>query len=106
MILFIGHSFILLKCENMNNFLYTYSYETCEVFKLAVGRNDLCPCGSGKKYKRCCLNKDQMVAIKANYVSPVTSQVRKKQMYTSPKVTFREEYSSNDEKIDTEQRAY
>lgn len=23
-----------------------------------LGRNDLCPCGSGKKYKRCCLNKD------------------------------------------------
>jgi hypothetical protein len=21
-----------------------------------VGRNDLCPCGSGKKFKRCCLN--------------------------------------------------
>ncbi len=21
-----------------------------------IGRNDLCPCGSGKKYKRCCLN--------------------------------------------------
>ena len=20
-----------------------------------VGRNDTCPCGSGKKYKRCCL---------------------------------------------------
>jgi len=20
-----------------------------------VGRNDLCPCGSGKKYKKCCL---------------------------------------------------
>jgi hypothetical protein len=20
------------------------------------GRNDLCPCGSGRKYKRCCLN--------------------------------------------------
>ena len=19
-----------------------------------IGRNDLCPCGSGKKYKRCC----------------------------------------------------
>ena len=19
-----------------------------------VGRNDLCPCGSGKKYKKCC----------------------------------------------------
>jgi preprotein translocase subunit SecA len=22
-----------------------------------VGRNDLCPCGSGKKYKKCCLLK-------------------------------------------------
>src|ERR1700693_3330272 len=21
---------------------------------MAVGRNDLCPCGSGKKYKKCC----------------------------------------------------
>ena len=24
-----------------------------------IGRNDLCPCGSGKKYKNCCMNKDQ-----------------------------------------------
>jgi preprotein translocase subunit SecA len=25
-----------------------------------TGRNDLCPCGSGKKYKKCCgLNKDE-----------------------------------------------
>jgi tetratricopeptide (TPR) repeat protein len=23
-----------------------------------VGRNDPCPCGSGKKYKKCCLDKD------------------------------------------------
>ena len=22
-----------------------------------VGRNDPCPCGSGKKFKRCCLGK-------------------------------------------------
>ena len=25
----------------------------------SVGRNDPCPCGSGKKYKKCCMNKDQ-----------------------------------------------
>ena len=25
--------------------------------KNKIGRNDLCPCGSGKKYKNCCLNK-------------------------------------------------
>ena len=24
-----------------------------------AGRNDLCPCGSGKKYKHCCLDKDR-----------------------------------------------
>jgi uncharacterized protein YecA (UPF0149 family) len=22
-----------------------------------IGRNDACPCGSGKKYKKCCLGK-------------------------------------------------
>jgi uncharacterized protein YecA (UPF0149 family) len=22
-----------------------------------IGRNELCPCGSGKKYKNCCINK-------------------------------------------------
>ncbi len=25
---------------------------------IKVGRNDPCPCGSGKKYKKCCLNKN------------------------------------------------
>lgn len=29
-----------------------------ELFLSKVGRNDLCPCGSGKKYKRCCLGKE------------------------------------------------
>jgi len=24
-----------------------------------IGRNDLCPCGSGKKYKQCCMARDQ-----------------------------------------------
>ena len=24
-----------------------------------IGRNDPCPCGSGKKYKNCCLRKDE-----------------------------------------------
>lgn len=24
-----------------------------------IGRNDPCPCGSGNKYKRCCLDKDE-----------------------------------------------
>lgn len=23
---------------------------------MKLGRNEICPCGSGKKYKRCCMN--------------------------------------------------
>lgn len=28
----------------------------------AAGRNDPCPCGSGRKYKHCCLEKDEAKA--------------------------------------------
>ncbi len=27
-----------------------------------IGRNDLCSCGSGKKYKRCCMARDEVAA--------------------------------------------
>jgi len=38
--------------------LPTTPYEKPQVReKPKVGRNDPCPCGSGKKYKKCCLNK-------------------------------------------------
>jgi SEC-C motif len=30
---------------------------------MKVGRNDPCPCGSGKKYKKCCLEKDERIAM-------------------------------------------
>jgi len=36
-----------------------------------TGRNDLCPCGSGKKYKKCCLGK----VLPAEPVKPSTSLV-------------------------------
>jgi tetratricopeptide (TPR) repeat protein len=28
-----------------------------------IGRNDPCPCGSGHKYKRCCLPRDEAAAV-------------------------------------------
>ena len=31
---------------------------------MSIGRNDPCPCGSGKKYKKCCLLKDEEEARK------------------------------------------
>jgi hypothetical protein len=33
-----------------------------ETLHLIVGRNDPCPCGSGRKYKLCCLEKDEAKA--------------------------------------------
>lgn len=30
-----------------------------EIRKNKIGRNDICGCGSGKKYKKCCLNKNE-----------------------------------------------
>lgn len=32
--------------------------------EMKVGRNDPCPCGSGKKYKKCCMKKDAVVEIR------------------------------------------
>ena len=29
-----------------------------------IGRNDPCHCGSGKKYKQCCANKERPTSIK------------------------------------------
>lgn len=34
-----------------------------DVFR-RVGRNDLCPCGSGKKYKKCCIDQSQALELR------------------------------------------
>ncbi len=34
---------------------------------MKIGRNDACPCGSGKKYKNCCRNKKMETNIKDEY---------------------------------------
>ncbi len=31
-----------------------------------IGRNELCPCGSGKKYKKCCLQKNKLIEVTKN----------------------------------------
>ncbi len=31
-----------------------------------IGRNDSCPCGSGKKYKKCCMGKEMPAGLKHN----------------------------------------
>ncbi|SRR6266508_4343214 len=38
-----------------------------------LSRNELCPCGSGKKYKRCCLSSDwrNRVSVYQNNTAPL-----------------------------------
>jgi SEC-C motif len=37
---------------------------------MKAGRNDPCPCGSGKKYKKCCLAKDQEASLRQTAAIP------------------------------------
>ncbi len=41
----------------------------------AVGRNQPCPCGSGLKYKRCCLLKSQQISWKSRIAIAVISVI-------------------------------
>jgi tetratricopeptide (TPR) repeat protein len=40
------------------------------------GRNDPCPCNSGRKYKHCCADKDRASALQADFVSAQTARGR------------------------------
>jgi tetratricopeptide (TPR) repeat protein len=42
-----------------------------------TGRNDPCPCGSGKKYKQCCLARDEAAAADARAAQAAALPVRR-----------------------------
>ncbi|MFL6293270.1 MAG: SEC-C domain-containing protein [Thermoanaerobaculia bacterium] len=44
--------------------------------EVALRRNDLCWCGSGKKYKRCHLPKDEAKQREAKYAAMVAARAR------------------------------
>ena len=44
------------EAESRGNII---SFAEAQKKRAKVGRNDPCPCGSGKKYKNCCLKKDE-----------------------------------------------
>jgi Flp pilus assembly protein TadD len=44
-----------------------------------VGRNDPCPCGSGKKYKKCCMAKDEKASASANAETSASADRRSAQ---------------------------
>ena len=45
--------------------------------EMALGRNDLCWCGSGKKYKKCHLPKDEADQREAKYAAMVAARARR-----------------------------
>lgn len=51
-----------------------------------VGRNDPCPCGSGKKYKKCCLLQDQQQAITARKAQQATVTTTKPTITSSERL--------------------
>ncbi len=51
---------------------------------MSVGRNDPCPCGSGKKYKKCCLAEEEEEARKAQQQPLVVELTPKVSLQTEP----------------------
>ncbi|SHH03329.1 YecA family protein [Tepidibacter thalassicus] len=67
-----------------------------------VGRNDLCPCGSGKKYKKCCLNKDKKNLIlkqKMDFSQKYDMNITQKLYSYSRKERFYDEYLKAQERF-------
>jgi hypothetical protein len=57
---------------------------------MKVGRNDPCPCGSGKKFKKCCANKT-LGSRKFSVVSDTASKMPGMGLFSSPETTEKED---------------
>jgi tetratricopeptide (TPR) repeat protein len=57
-----------------------------------IGRNDLCHCNSGKKYKKCCMASDEAAARAARPVQPATEPARRPSL-----ASFFQEHDERDE---------
>jgi len=44
--------------------------------EVVLGRNDVCWCGSGKKYKKCHLKSDELKRVEKSYSAQVTARNR------------------------------
>jgi len=57
-----------------------------------VGRNDPCPCGSGKKYKKCCLNRDELKEPVKTSATPKEIEMRDRLISFSGKEKYKKEF--------------
>ena len=47
------------NCNHDHGHQHGHSHAMAPVRSNKVGRNEVCPCGSGRKYKKCCLERAQ-----------------------------------------------
>lgn len=57
-----------------------------------IGRNDPCPCGSGKKYKRCCLNEGETREPTKTSATPKEIEMRDRLLAFSSKEKYKKEF--------------
>jgi tetratricopeptide (TPR) repeat protein len=57
-----------------------------------IGRNDLCPCNSGKKYKKCCMATDEAAARAAHSPPPAAVPARRPSL-----ASYLQEHDERDE---------
>jgi SEC-C motif len=55
---------------------------------VSTGRNDPCLCGSGKKYKKCCLKTHEMGEYKENLKQQQSMQIKTQQQFPENEITF------------------
>ena len=68
-----------------------------------LGRNDPCHCGTGKKYKQCCLSKDEAAervarakaAAQAESAAPATGEAAKPAAPVTPRHTTRQPWKGH-----------
>lgn len=90
--------------EKMQDFVDKFlKYQEAEAKKLekerkSIGRNDPCYCGSGRKYKHCCIDKD-----KENVVTPADIYINKS-LKDYPKDSLKKVY--NEDLIEIDEKLY
>jgi hypothetical protein len=60
-----------------------------------IGRNDSCPCGSGKKYKHCCLNRSTPKAQPPSVPGLYTKEDRASALHQLLKFSGRPEFEED-----------
>ncbi len=66
---------LLYVCRNIAMITQPTNPDLKEEWSMKTGRNDPCPCGSGKKFKKCCLGKTPRSAALSPDARPAHSAV-------------------------------